>query len=353
MATVIRVGIAGFDLFFAALGALRELEQDADVKLVIAAHHDVERIRPLAEKVGAQSTSDYRSVVDADIDLLITGCPTSQNADLVIAAAEQGKHILSVKPFAMDLKQADAVVAAVQRAGVHFMCFDATWRFNPLYQQAKALLTPGELGRPLSAFCLLRSALPAFVWFGNPFEAGRSWWLDPAQAPGGGWIDHAIYYVDALRWMFGSEVARVSGEVANLRHTGEAQEDFGVATLVFHNGSIATVEVTWHIEGAGMAMAFQLVGSEGQLLSETTVQTGGQQFNMRNDARRIHFGDQTGQTGWQAIELPQVGGQVTSHMLAVLRGETTPIADEDDARANLAACLAFYQAAREHRSIDL
>ena len=351
MSKPIRIGIAGFDHFFAALGAVREIEQDPNAQLVVAAHHDLDRIKPLAEKNGATATSDYRSVVDADIDLLITACPTSQNADLVIAAAQQGKHILSVKPFAMNLAQADAVVAAVEQAGVHFMSFDISWRFNPLYRKTAELLRQGAIGRPLTAFCLLRSALPAFVWFGNPFVAGRSWWLDPAQAPGGGWIDHAIYYVDVLRWLFGSEVVRVSGETARLRHPDEAQEDFGLATLVFGNGSVASVEVTWHVEGAGMAMAFHLVGSDGQLLSDTSMQGSGPNISMKNQARLIRFGE--GSQGWQELDLPAAEGSATSHMLAVLRGEAEPLANERDARANLAACLAFYQAAREHCSVEL
>ena len=173
MSRNIRVGIAGFDHFFAGLGAVRELARDPDAELVILAHHDAERARQTAEQSGAQWTTNYTDVVNADIDLLITACPTSQNADLVIAAANQGKHILSVKPFAMNLAEADSIVAAVKRAGVRFMSFDASWRFNPLYQQVKRWLDAGELGRPLSAFCLLRSSLPAFVWFGNPYEAGR------------------------------------------------------------------------------------------------------------------------------------------------------------------------------------
>lgn len=347
----IRVGIAGLDHFFAGLGAVEELGRDADAELVVVAHHDEARAQQVGEQCGARWTTDYRSVVDAGIDLLITACPTNQNAELVIAAANKGIHILSVKPFAMNMDEADTIIAAVKRAGVRFMSFDATWRFNPLYQQIKQWLGAGELGQPLSAFCLLRSSLPAFVWYGNPFEYGRSWWLDPQQSPGGGWIDHAIYYVDVLRWLFESDVARVSGEVAHLKHVDEAHEDFGVATFVFTNGSIATVEVTWHVEGSGMALAFQLVGSSGEVLSEATLQGTAPQLSMRTDLRRTLFAGTT--PGWQSSDLPTSQDGMTTHMLAVLRGEASPLVNEDDSRATLAACFAFYQAAQEHRSITL
>jgi hypothetical protein len=40
-------------------------------------------------------------------------------------------------------------------------------------------------------------------------------------------------------------------------------------------------------------------------------------------------------------------------MLQVLRGEVEPIADQNDARATLAACLAFYEAAKGSKVVTL
>ncbi|MBU6335393.1 MAG: Gfo/Idh/MocA family oxidoreductase [Chloroflexi bacterium] len=349
MAKTIRVGIAGFDHFFASLGALQELQRAADVQVVIMAHHDLERLAPLAAETGAQITTDYHAVVAADIDLLITGCPTSQNPALLIAGAERGLALLSVKAFAMDLASADAVGAAVARAGVPFMCFDATWRFSPMYRAVRDALADGTLGQPLSSYCMMRATLPDFVWFGDPYVHGRSWWLDPAQSPGGGWLDHAIYYVDALRWTMGAEVVRVSGEIGHLRHRSEAHEDFGVATMVFDNGAIATIEVTWHVVRPGFALAFDLVGSDGIFASDARMVGTPPQMTMESRVQLQRFAA----PGWQPVELASAEGAVTSHMLAVLRGEAEPQAGFADARANLAACLAFYQAAREQRSITL
>ena len=139
--------------------------------------------------------------------------------------------------------------------------------------------------------------------------------------------------------------------MAHLKYVDEPHEDFGVATFVFKNGSVATVEDTWHVEGSGMVLAFQLVGSGGEVLSETTLQGTPPKAEMRTGLRRTRFGE--GSSGWESIELPPTGDQLTTHMLAVLRGEAEPIVNEDDARTTLAACLAFYQAARERRSIQL
>jgi predicted dehydrogenase len=345
----IRVGIAGLDHFFAGLDAVRELQLDPNAKLVIVAHRDRDRAKQVAEQAGAKWTTDYEQAVDADIDLLITACPTSRNAALVMRATKQGKHVLSVKPFAMNLAEADAILAAVTKAGVHFLSFDASWRLDPLYQQTKAWLEGGKLGNPISAFCLLRSAMPEISWFGAPLVRARTWWMDPDQVPGGGWIDHAIYYVDMLRWLLGTEVERVSGETANLKHPDEPLEDFGVATVVFKNKFIATIEVTWTAEFSGLTTGFHLVGSGGQVLSETVMEGMLTDMQQKGQVKRIDYTDPI--LGWQTVDLPEKAGGLTAHMLEVLRGKAAPIADAHDSRATLAACLAFYQAARELRAV--
>ena len=346
-----RVGIAGLDHFFAGLEAVRELQQDAQAELVTVAHSDGDRAKQTAQQAGAKWTTDYEEVVDADIDLLITACPTSQNAALVIRAAEQGKHILSVKPFAMNLAEADKILAAVETAGVHFMSFDAGFRLNPLYRQTKAWLREGKFGQPISAFCLLRSAMPEIAWLEAPLVQARTWWLDPDKVPGGGWIDHAIYYVDVLRWLLDTEVARVSGEIAHLKHVAEPLEDFGVATVVFRNQSVATIEVTWTAEFSGLTTAFHLVGTGGQLLSESILKGSLASMQQEHRVMRIDYSDPA--PGWQSVEAQPAAHGLTTHMLRVLRGREEPIAGPQDSRATLATCLAFYEAAHELRAVEL
>jgi predicted dehydrogenase len=347
----IRAGIAGLDHFFSGMRSVREVQRDENADLIIVAHRDQDRVKQIAQNAGARWTTDYEEVVDADIDLLITACPTNQNADLVIRAAEQGKHILSVKPFAMNLAEADEIVAAVERAGVRFMSFDVNLRLDPLYRQARAWLQEGKLGSPISTLCLQRYGIPTHAWLGPPWVWARTWWLDPEQVPGGGWMDHAIYYVDMLRWLFDTEVERVSGEIANLKHFDEPLEDFGVATFVFENRAVAILEVTWAAEFVGATTAFHLVGTSGQLLSEIVMKSTPTGRQQDHQVRRVDYSEPD--LGWQKVDLPPQGSGLPAHMLRVLQGQEEPIAGPQDSRATLAACLAFYGAAKELRTVTL
>jgi predicted dehydrogenase len=116
-----------------------------------------------------------------------------------------------------------------------------------------------------------------------------------------------------------------------------------VGNFVFDNGAVATVEVTWSVEQAGFAASFHLVGTKGQLLSDMAGGT--------HTIRRIQFGGDG--AGWQDVEAQPERGDMTTHMLQVLRGEAEPVANEDDSRATLAACLAFYEAARDHTVVTI
>ncbi len=96
----------------------------------------------LLEAVGAEygvPTSrrflDYREMVRSDIDAVIV-CPSGSHARPTIAAAEAGKHILVEKPMCTTVAEAEAMVAAAERAGVILMVAYMK-RHEPAYQFAQ------------------------------------------------------------------------------------------------------------------------------------------------------------------------------------------------------------------------
>ncbi len=64
--------------------------------------------------------TDYRELVRSDIDAVIV-CPSGSHAAPSIAAAEAGKHVLVEKPMCTSVAEAEAMVAAADRAGVLLM----------------------------------------------------------------------------------------------------------------------------------------------------------------------------------------------------------------------------------------
>jgi predicted dehydrogenase len=318
--------------------------------VVAVAHRDEEKLREFAAERGIPKTStDYHAVATMDgVDLVVTACQTAENVDLCIAAARRGKHIVSVKPFAMSLAEADRLIKEVKQAGVLFASFDASFRLNGQWQQYKRWIAEGKIGTPISATLIQRANLQgaSMDWPGRRND--RTWWRDPSKVPGGGWIDHAIYQIDALRWLLEDEVVRVSGVAKTLAHPElpKELEDFGVALLEFGKGLVATIEVTWTgSPGVGMNVT-QLVGTDGQIANDPTLSG---KLGVAGEAF-----ESPGSGGWTLISPSgrRGGGGLAEHLLECLETGQQPVATIDDSRATLAACLAFYEAARTGRTVS-
>jgi predicted dehydrogenase len=97
-----------------------------------------------------QAYSDYRQMLDkATIDIVAV-CPRwiDQHRDMVVAAAERGKHIYMEKPMCRTLAEADEMVAACEKTNVK-LCIAHQTRYSPKVQAVKDLIADGKLGQVL------------------------------------------------------------------------------------------------------------------------------------------------------------------------------------------------------------
>jgi predicted dehydrogenase len=95
-------------------------------------------------------TDDYRALLARpDVDVVDVCVPNHLHAEIVLAAAEAGKHIYCEKPLAMDVAEGRRMVEAVARAGVKTqMTFN--FRFFAAVLRARQLVDEGFLGRIFS-----------------------------------------------------------------------------------------------------------------------------------------------------------------------------------------------------------
>ena len=76
----------------------------------------------LNDLLGIKAYSDYRDILnDPDIDLVDICLPTDQHEQIVLESIKAGKHTLVEKPIAVELKAADRMVRAAEKAGVQLM----------------------------------------------------------------------------------------------------------------------------------------------------------------------------------------------------------------------------------------
>jgi predicted dehydrogenase len=349
------VAIVGLDHWYLGLAAARLVSGRPDARLVVVAHHDAARAEMVAGEYRAgRWTTDYESAVRADdVDVVATACRVSENPAICVAAAEAGKHIVSTKPLALDVAGAEAIAGAVRRAGVRFLSGEMSMRLSPAAQRLGEWIAAGRIGELVSVLIVQRAPLPTQPW---PGESGPTWWTDPRYVAAGGWLDHAIYHLDHLRALLG-EPERVSGELATLVHREVPLEDFGVATYRFRSGAVATLEVTWTGSYAAPVNMRHFVGTAGQVIDDQTLMQRMSLTTSPPGDGAARAGQWAGAGGWW-LGPPSLGDLATLQrpiavLLDAVRDGVDPPGSADDAVRSLRAGLAFYQAAREGRTVSL
>ena len=329
----LRFAIIGLDHWYTAIDLAKTLMGDSRVDLVGIADASIERAREIAGIIGlAEFTDDLHKYIEDDsIDVIGSFVTVDHNPGIVIAAAEAGKHILSIKPFAKTLAEGTDIVAAVRKAGVQFIPAESLSRQTEIHQYLKRVVEEGTIGEIVSGNFTLISSLPQ-NWPGAPNDGG--WWADPAKVPGGGWIDHSIYQIDRLRWLLGEEAVRVTGRAANLVHKDLGVEDYGHAIVEFAHGATFSIEDTWSGPAGSWRITSVLVGTSGVVSLDTL-------------APHISLFGVGSEGGWSTQPLlPDDMGKIDALLDQLTGSASTSLGTVEDAWANLAVSLAFYESAR-------
>ena len=138
-----------------------------------------------------------RVLARADVQA-VTICATNDaHADLAVAAAGAGKHVMMQKPMATTLADCDRIVEAVERAGVLYYQ-SHNLRFDPVHQAIGRRVDAGALGRLALA---RRRHSHAFALL-NPTIL--EWMRDPLPAAGGAFMDEGAHVALWFLWMFGA-----------------------------------------------------------------------------------------------------------------------------------------------------
>ncbi|MBC7805014.1 MAG: Gfo/Idh/MocA family oxidoreductase [Akkermansiaceae bacterium] len=187
-------------------------------------------------------------------DIVDVCTPTPFHREYVERAAAAGKAIFVEKPMARSLADCDAMIAAVERAGVPAMSGHVL-RYFPEYAEAKRIVDAGGIGRPVAARTARMAGLPELG--GRP-----NWYADPAQS-GGLVLDMILHDFDWLRWTLGP-VTRVYGKGLFNQTKYAGILDYALVTLRFASGAVAHVTGSWAHPG-GFHTTMEIAGDAGMI----------------------------------------------------------------------------------------
>jgi inositol 2-dehydrogenase len=228
-----------------------------EVDFVAVADMNAALAQEAAARFGAENGySDYHVLLAReDIDAVVIASPTHTHPEVIIAAAQAGKHIFSEKPLALTLDACSQTIEAVNEAGVKFQ-LGFMRRFDPGYVVAKKKIEAGVIGKPVMFKSVGRDPKRTSLEFAR------------RENSGGLIADMGVHDFDLARWMMGSEVERVSTEggclvFPELKDVGDI--DNAVINLKFENGAVGNIDVSRNAV-YGYDIRTEILGSEGGLM---------------------------------------------------------------------------------------
>ena len=229
------VGISGAGTIGAVhAGALEKLD---DARLVAVAAASEVTGRRLAETHGAEWHARLDDMLlRPDLDVVILCTPSGLHPDQAVAAAHAGKHVISEKPMAITLEDADRMIGACRERGVTLSVI-FQYRFNRDALRLKRAVEAGLFGGPVLG--------NAFVhWHRTQayYDETGGWRGTWALDGGGALMNQSIHAIDLLQWILGP-VESVCGYTGTLAHDIET-EDTASAALRFASGALGVIQGT-------------------------------------------------------------------------------------------------------------
>jgi phthalate 4,5-cis-dihydrodiol dehydrogenase len=224
----LRLGIAG--LGGGASQMVPAFVRHPHIRITAAADIDTEVLERFRHDFSAET---YHSVEEMcknpNVDAVYIATPNQFHTEHALAALERGKHVLLEKPMTLTLEDAEVIIQAAQRRGVHLLV-NVKHSFEPRIQKLREMVRARELGR-------LRMIHNWYFndWLYRPRTAEE---LDPDLGGGVVWRQ-GPHHFDILRTIAGG-MARSVRAMTGLWDPSRPVSGCYVAYLEFQDGVAAT-----------------------------------------------------------------------------------------------------------------
>ena len=304
---------------------------------------DMSRAQSLAKKYDVPTAyDDYRRLLERDdIDLICVGAPNFTHRDIVVAAAEAGKHVVCEKPLARTMAEADEMLAAAHHAAIKLMYAELIC-FAPRYVRAKQLVDEGAFGRVFQ------------IKHGETHYGPHSDWFWQGERSGGGVLmDMGCHSIEIIRWLYGKPaIESVTAELGTFAHKDRTElEDHALVTIRFRDDRLGFIETSWAKPG-GMDDRLDIQGTAGTCHGDMMQQSSLFTYSDIGYDYSVEKGTTTGYSFAIAEEYYNYGmPQEMQHFTDCVLNDTEPMETGADGRVSLEVIYAAYRSAAEGRKV--
>jgi predicted dehydrogenase len=340
----VRVGIVG-------AGFVAELHAEAlrlvpNAEVVAVASPTPGHAEAFAAKHGIARhfTSHEELLREGGVDLISVACPNDLHAQVTIAAAQAGVHVVCEKPLCLNLQDADEMIAACKRAGVKLM-YAEELLFAPKYVRAKRLVEEGALGEVY------------LVKQGECHYGPHSdWFWDVNRSGGGVLMDMGCHSVEFGRWIYEQQrPLSVYAHLGRFAHRDRTRgEDQSVCIVEYDGGRVAVADNSWARTG-GIDDRAELYGTQGLTIADLIRGNALTTFSHPGYGYAVEKAPET--KGWSFTGFEEMWNygfpQEFQHFVGCVARDEQPIETGEDGRMVLEMLCAAYQSARLGRKVSL
>lgn len=289
--------------------------------------------------------TDYKQMLaeNTDLELVSIATESGLHAEIALYCIEHGLNVIIEKPMAMNIADADKIIAAsVQHCVKVSACHQN--RFNVAIQKMRQALEAGRFGKLSHGSIHVR-------WNRDKNYYDQAPWRGTWAQDGGALMNQCIHGIDLLRWMMNDEIVEVYGKTKQQFHHYLEAEDLGMAVVTFKNGAVGTVEGTTNVYPKNLEETLYLFGATG------TVKIGGTSTNNIDvwDFADASITDSENK-GLQEATSNVYGNGHTSlfaDMIDAIKNDRKPYVDAVAGKNALELVLAIYKSAAEGKPVQL
>lgn len=236
-------------------GYANDIQKNGNCKITALWDPDKEKGQAAADKYGCEFVADYDELLSRkDVDAVSVCTSTDMHKNIIIKAANAGKHIFTEKVLCFTKSDALEVAEAVKKSGVKF-CISFPWRSRPDFLWMKDAVDSGLIGKV------------NYFRMRNAHNGASSNWLpdtfyDKNTCGGGAMMDLGAHSMYTLNWIMGTPL-KASSAFTNVKVN--SVEDNAVTILKYENGAIGVSETAFVAENNPFEL--EIVGDKGTILA--------------------------------------------------------------------------------------
>jgi predicted dehydrogenase len=327
------------------------IEAIKGARLVAVCDTRAELARNFARQYGGTAYSDLAQMLKhPGLDAVSLCVPSGLRAELAVAVARAGKHIMSEKPLEITTARVDRILRACDKSGVLLGCI-FQYRFAEAAQHVRKAIDQGRFGKLVLGDAYIK-------WYRSQEYYDSGAWRGTWEFDGGGALmNQGIHQIDLLQWFMGP-VRRVYARTATVAHKNIEVEDLATVLVEFASGAQGVIEAST-ASFPGHPARVEVHGTQGSAVIEDGKLVFWEFAKKRAEDRKIAAsmkGESELGTGasdpLKGLKIEGHRRQIEDFVRAIRTGRPPAISGREGRKA-IVLLDAIYKSARTGRTIDL